>query len=135
MNCSEEFGLFLTASPNYFEIPAPEPGFELPYQQIFICSDGGIRWYQEAQPSRLQVFQNYLTTYPQFKGLTPASIPIIFGTNYTSITDVIPINDINAQFFLPNFIDDTEFYVAWNPALSTQQFIDDAYANGWVMVF
>jgi len=135
MSCDEEFGLFLIASPNYYEIPAPEPGFELPNQQIFICSDGGVRWYEEVPLTRLQVFQNFLTDNTQFKGLTPQSIPIIFGTNYTSITDILPINDFSAQFFLPDFIDDTEFYVAWNPALSTQQFIDDAYASGWVMAF
>ena len=134
MTCSEEFGLFLTANPTYFEIPEPDPDYATIYQQIFICSDGGVRWYEQPPPTRLQVFQDFLAQFPQFKGFNPSSIPAIFGTNYNSITDVIPVNDFNAQFFLPGFIDDSEYYVAWNPALSPESFVDTAYASGWVMV-
>jgi hypothetical protein len=116
VSCSEEFGNFLGANPSFTEIADPGEGGLTQYKQIYICIDGGVRFYQMPEPTRYETFIGFLIANPDFRGLTDAG-RIAFGV----VGDPIGISLFapGLGFYLHNYIDASEYYIIYDPSMIT----------------
>lgn len=131
MSCSEEFGLYLTANPQYYEVFPPEDPEAPFFAQYFICSNGEIRRYDNVPVTRYQAFIDFLTQNPQYGGLTDEG-RIAFGvTGEPTQTLFSP----GSGFFLHNYIDASEYYIWFDPAIVNPANLAVLAANPtWVVV-
>lgn len=112
VSCSEEFAAFLGANPTFAEIEDPGPGGLTQYKQIYICLDGGVRFYEMPEPSRLEQVMGFLSANPTFGGLTPLGLLEYAGISGNPVG--ISLFAPGSGFYLYNYIDEFEYYVVFD---------------------
>jgi len=79
VSCGQEFGDFLAANPTYTEIPDPGPGNLDFYNQIFICTDNGVRFYNKPQPTCFEELISFLQSNINFGALSQIGVVEFIG--------------------------------------------------------
>lgn len=79
VDCATEFASFLSANPQYIEVESPENGGP-EFSQLYICIDGGIRYFDNAPVTPFEQFLQLLSTNANFRGLTDTGLTAL-GAN------------------------------------------------------
>jgi len=130
--CSVEFANFLGANPTYVEIPDPGEGGLTEFKQIYICLDGGVRFYQIPEPTRLEKVLGFLSVNPNFGGFTPAGLFEYAGISGDPVGSSLFAS--GSGFFLYDYIDASEYYVVFDKTVLSSATLTQIESNpSWLL--